>query len=202
MISIENDQTIKYYNIHASEYFDVTVGADMSDVYNRFLKYVKPGGTIVDIGSGSGRDTLYFKNSGYTVDAIDGSIELCRMASEYTGVSVKCCKIQDWSPQKAYDGIWANASLLHLHIDEFKRFLDQLVRENILNGYLYFSIKHEGNHVNKELEERYYLELDYQQIKEIIGQFNALNIVEYWETTDKINRRGIVWDNYIIQGGY
>lgn len=48
---------------------------------------------------------------------------MCRLASEYTGVEVRCEKIQDWLPQEKYDGIWANASLLHLPIEEIEEFI-------------------------------------------------------------------------------
>lgn len=43
----------------------------------------------MDFGCGSGRDTKYFLGNGYQVDATDGSEELCKIASNYTGISVK-----------------------------------------------------------------------------------------------------------------
>ena len=53
---IENDSTIEFYNQNAKQYFKNTVNADMSGSYNRFENYVVPGGRIVDLGSGSGRE--------------------------------------------------------------------------------------------------------------------------------------------------
>lgn len=60
----------------------------MSECYERFIKYLAPGDSIIDVGAGSGRDIRYFLNCGFDVDGIDASIELCKLASEYTGVSV------------------------------------------------------------------------------------------------------------------
>lgn len=37
---------------------------------------VKKGSNILDLGCGSGRDTKYFLEQGYDVEAIDGSAEL------------------------------------------------------------------------------------------------------------------------------
>ncbi len=92
--------TIDYYNQNAKYYFDKTVNVDMSKQYKLFLKYVKDNGKILDFGCGSGRDSLIFKNLGYQVFPIDGSIELCKLASEYTNLDVKC---MDFSELKEKD---------------------------------------------------------------------------------------------------
>ena len=42
-------------------------------------------------GCGSGRDIKYFLSQNFKVDEIDGSEELCRIASDYTGIKVKKC---------------------------------------------------------------------------------------------------------------
>ena len=73
----------------------VTVNVDMSECCERFLKYVVPGGRIIDIGAGSGRDINYFKDRGYVVEGIDASEEMCRLAADYSGAEVNCDSIQD-----------------------------------------------------------------------------------------------------------
>ena len=57
---MSEERTIQYYNENAEQYSHETVAADMAVTCDRFLKYVRPGGTIVDIGAGSGRDSIYF----------------------------------------------------------------------------------------------------------------------------------------------
>lgn len=56
---------------------------------NLFLGKLQEGAYILDFGCGSGRDTKYFLEQGYQVDAIGGSAELCKLASELTGIEVK-----------------------------------------------------------------------------------------------------------------
>lgn len=51
---------MSYYNDHAKEYIDNTLNCDMSHLYNDFIKYLKEHDKVLDIGFGSGRDSLYF----------------------------------------------------------------------------------------------------------------------------------------------
>ena len=51
---------LDYYDAHAKEYAALTVKADMSPAYNRFLAYLPAGAAILDAGCGSGRDSLCF----------------------------------------------------------------------------------------------------------------------------------------------
>ena len=56
-----------YYDAHAKEYAALTVRADMSQAYDRFLAYLPAGAGILDAGCGSGRDSLFFLKNGYEV---------------------------------------------------------------------------------------------------------------------------------------
>ena len=107
------NSTLDYYNSQASNFFDNTVGVDFSNIEDRFLKYVPEHGLILDFGCGSGRDTKYFLDRGFQVEAIDGSEELCKAASRYTGIAVKHSYFSDLDESERYDGIWACASILH-----------------------------------------------------------------------------------------
>ena len=81
--------TLDYYNKNAKKFISGTISVDFGIVQNRFLDKLHPGAEILDYGCGSGRDTKYFLEQGYKVTAIDGSQELCKLASEYTGIPVK-----------------------------------------------------------------------------------------------------------------
>ena len=105
--------TLDYYNKNAKKFISGTISVDFGIVQNRFLDKLHPGAEILDYGCGSGRDTKYFLEQGCKVTAIDGSQELCKLASEYTGIPVKHMLFQDLDEKEAYDGIWACSSILH-----------------------------------------------------------------------------------------
>ena len=106
--------TIDYYNRNVQDFVDRTVSVDFTRIQKVFLELLPRDARILDFGCGSGRDTKYFLDCGYQVDAMDGSIELCRAASEYTGVHVKQILFQELDEVEKYDGIWACASILHV----------------------------------------------------------------------------------------
>ena len=64
-------KTIDYYNKHAQEFIASTFEVDMESLYQPFLVFLPESAKILDVGCGTGRDTLAFKNKGYHVDAID-----------------------------------------------------------------------------------------------------------------------------------
>ena len=69
--------TLGYYDNHADEFYESTVNVEFTTMQERFLSKLKNGSYILDFGCGSGRDTKYFLEQGYNVEAIDGSAELC-----------------------------------------------------------------------------------------------------------------------------
>ena len=83
------DSTIDYYNLNAENFIENTQNVDMHLAQDKFLHLFNEGSAILDFGCGSGRDTKYFLDKGCRVTATDGSAELCRRASVFTGIEVQ-----------------------------------------------------------------------------------------------------------------
>lgn len=98
---------LTYYEKNAKEFARSTREVNFTEIQDRFLKYIHAYGSILDFGCGSRRDSLCFKQKGYSVTSIDGSKELCKLAAEYIGQPVHYIMFQDFSEVDAYDGIWA-----------------------------------------------------------------------------------------------
>ena len=88
--------TINYYNLNAKNFIENTQNADMHLTQEKFLQLLPESASILDFGCGSGRDTKYFLEKGYQVAATDGSAELCRLASSFTGIKVKEMLFQEF----------------------------------------------------------------------------------------------------------
>lgn len=191
------EKTIDFYNKNAVSYFNSTVEVDMSEAYNRFLKYVKPQGTIIDIGAGSGRDIKYFIKAGFEVYGIDASEELCRLSAEYTGAIIQCQTIQDWIPHMQYDGVWANASLIHLQRKEVEDFISRLLEVLSQEGVIYISLK-EGIAEGVDEKGRYFNGLTIKDIRILLSRGGNYSIVETWLSEDALLRSDVKWRNIVV----
>ena len=129
-------KTIDYYNKHTEEFTASTFEVDMESLYKPFLAELQEGAKILDVGCGSGRDTLAFKNKGYQVDAIDYSEELVKKATRLTGIPIKLQSFYEIDVDEAYDGIWAWASWLHCVRDRLAEVVGKLITALKPNGVL------------------------------------------------------------------
>ena len=107
------NNTISYYNTNTSSFIESTQSVQMTEAWSRFTTKIPKGSLILDFGCGSGRDTKYFLEHGFQVEAIDGSEELCKAASKYIGITVKNQLFTDLSEVQKYDAVWACSSILH-----------------------------------------------------------------------------------------
>ena len=135
-------KTLTYYNEKTDAFVFGTQAVDFHDTQDLFLSFLQQGSSILDFGCGSGRDTRYFLEKGYHVVATDGSEELCKVASAYTGVQVRKLLFQELQDENCYDGSWACSSILHAgrteQPDIFRRMILALKKQ----GYIYTSFKY------------------------------------------------------------
>ena len=132
------------------------------------------------------------------MDAIDGSEELCRLASGYTRVPVRQMLFQDLDCTDTYDGIWACASILHLPIQELADIFHKMITALHKEGILYVSFKL-GN-FRGERNGRYFTDFDESGFRKYAEQFPELTIRNLWITADvRSGREEEQWLNIILQ---
>lgn len=190
--------TLDYYNKHAYDFIANTVSADFYPIQDKFLSYLIPGAEILDFGCGSGRDTKYFTEHGYHVTAIDGSAELCRLASEYTGLTVNQMMFHELAEVNIYDAVWACSSILHLPYRELKQVLRKIEKALKPQGVLYTSFKYgtfEG-----ERNGRHFTDMTEESFGEMLQGIKNLAVEEQWITSDvRPGRSEEKWFNSILR---
>ena len=190
--------TIDHYNRNAQNFIDGTVSVDFTQIQNIFLELLPKDARILDFGCGSGRDTKYFLDRGYQVDAMDGSVELCRVASEYTGIHVKHMFFQELTEVEKYDGIWACASILHVKKAELPDIIRKMSLATKENGIIYVSFKY-GDYEG-ERNGRYFTDMTEISMKELLDDFPELEVEKQWITGDVRAGRGDErWLNMILR---
>ena len=190
--------TINYYNINADKFIENTLFVDFTQTQQRFLSRLKKGAFILDFGCGSGRDTRYFLEQGYQVEAIDGSEEMCRLAARYTGVGVRHMLFQELSEKENYDGIWACSSILHLPLQELAGVMSRMAVALKEKGIIYTSFKYGS--FSGQRNGRFFTDMTEDSFAEFMQKTEGLETEEQWITSDVRPERGEEkWLNLILR---
>ena len=190
--------TIEYYEQNAKSFIEGTQNVDFTEIQDAFLGLLPEKAVILDLGCGSGRDTKYFLEQGYSVDATDGSLELCKAASNYTGIKVKHMYFQELDECEKYDGIWACASVLHLKKQELPGIFRKMSTATKKNGIIYLSFKY-GNFEGVR-NGRYFTDMTEEGMSMLLADFLELKVEQQWITGDVRAGRGDErWVNMILR---
>ena len=189
--------TLDYYNKNSEEYFNSTLNVDMTNTYKAFLKLLSKGGKILDLGCGSGRDSMNFIKLGYEVTAVDGSKELAKRASVLLGKEVIVSTFEELELKEKFHGIWACASLLHIKREDLKTVLNNLYNNLDDNGVFYMSFKY-GEKEYVDDKNRYFNCFTDESIISFINENTKFNILDLYITEDKLGRvNEVKWVNLI-----
>lgn len=192
------DSTIDYYNLNAENFIENTQNVDMHQAQDRFLRLLDENVSILDFGCGSGRDTKYFLNKGCRVTATDGSAELCKQASAFTGIEVQEMLFGELDEIDIYDGIWACSSILHLPKNELLLVIRKMCNALKDTGVIYTSFKY-GDFEGVR-NGRYFTDFNEDSFKEFIAGIPELAIEDHWITGDVRPGRGDErWLNLILR---
>lgn len=189
------NQTISYYEENAVEFCKNTISADMSFCRDKFLQYLKDGAVILDVGCGSGRDSVAFKQLGYHVTAIDASPKICQEAEKVLEQKVICKTFEELDDENVYDGIWACASLLHVTKDKMGEVLHRLKRALKDGGIIYASFKY--GEEEKVVMGRLFSNYNEQSLRALLNE-NGFEVLEVFVTQDaRRNRHEEKWVNVV-----
>ena len=189
---------MSYYNKNAELFFDSTVDINMSDLQRKFI-YLLPRRTeILDVGCGSGRDTKYFLENGFSVVSIEPARELAELAEAYIKQEVVVMRVEDLPFEKRFSGIWACASLLHIHFSQINVVLRKLYKSLIDGGVLFISVKH-GN-FEGERSGRFFCDYTEEKFETTDYKEIGFDLVGYsYSTDEREGRENEKWLNIILE---
>jgi len=149
---------------------------------------------ILDVGCGSGRDSLYFIERGFTVISTDSSKAICKDTSKQTGLKVIHQKAQNIRAKETYDGIWCCASLLHIGKDEIPNTLLILTDALTDNGVLYISFKY-GTKERFDNKGRFFNDYTENLFKDELAKVDKLEIIDISKTSGELRGKQQKWLN-------
>jgi SAM-dependent methyltransferase len=134
--------TLEYYEQRAEEFRAATRDHDVSQNIATLLRHIEgaPPYTILDFGCGPGRDLQTITGLGHKAIGLEGAKAFAAMARADSG-----CEVwqQDFLkldlPPEHFDGVFANASLFHVPMQELPRVLRELQATLKPRGVLFSS---------------------------------------------------------------
>ncbi|WP_341788315.1 MULTISPECIES: class I SAM-dependent methyltransferase [unclassified Rickettsia] len=193
-------KNIQYYDNNAQSFYDKTINLDLSDSYKEFISYLPEKAHILDAGCGAGRDTKYFLSQNYQVTAFDGSSEMVKLASKATGIDILHLSFQDMDFENIFDGVLAQASLLHVPYSETKDIYKKIHRALKPDGIFYACYTHGDDLVQADDRDFYNMNEDI-----VKPYFDGLfDIIKMWTSEDgRISAsKDKLWFNFIVRKIY
>ena len=149
-----DDATLQFYRRNAEAYAKREITSRYARL-TKFLALLPPGAAILELGCGAGSDSAEMLARGYDVSPTDGSPELAEIASRRLGRPVGTLLFHDLDAVETYDGVWANACLLHVPRDQLADVLALIHRAIKPGGAFYASYK-TGEGDGRDTLDRYY----------------------------------------------
>ncbi|MDN3679237.1 class I SAM-dependent methyltransferase [Vibrio tapetis subsp. quintayensis] len=190
--------TSSYYNSNAQEFYAGTVDVNMASLYARFVPLLSTGAKVLDAGCGSGRDTKHFIDNGFITTGFDASPELVALASELVDQTIQCDTFLSFTTDmKAFDAIWACASLLHVPYNDLEKTFCHLSQFLKNDGIFYCSFKYGDSEL--ERHGRRFTDLNENSLSTLLSN-TPLSIAENWITGDlREGRESEKWLNVILK---
>jgi len=128
----------------------------------RYSCLLPPGGRVLDLGCGDGRNLFYFARKGFDVHGIDFSetavIKCCEQAvKEDLPVTVEAMDIRDFNfINETWDLIIVPMVLHAMKLSESMRILDEMKKSTKPNGFNYVSVIAVGDSTYYDRKKRYH----------------------------------------------
>ena len=134
-----------------------------------FLRRLRPGATILDLGCGVGDSAARMRDAGFDVSCMDASPDMAAMAEEQHGLDVDVASFDELAAETKYDGIWASFSLLHAPRAEMPENLARIYRALRPGGVFYMGLKM-GGHEARDAAGRFYAYFGEEELVAMLGK--------------------------------
>ena len=167
MAQMHDADTLAFYDREAAAYAARQRGAPVR--LQAFLEQLRPRARILELGCGGGQDAELMDAAGFDVTPTDGSAGLAAQAQARLGRPVRVMRFEELDEVGAYDGVWANACLLHVPEAGLADILGRIQRALKPGGRLYAGFKAGDGGAHDDLG-RYYNFPDETRLRAAYGQ--------------------------------
>ena len=166
---MSDERTIAVYDERAEDYEKANAKLYELKDLEAFAARLPAGARVLDLGCGPGFYAEKLAEWGFEADATDASAEMVGRAARRPGVTAWQARFDELDAEGAYDGVWANFSLLHLPKSEMPDVLARIRRAGKPDMALHVGLKM-GEGEGPDKIGRFYA---YYGEEELVGLLNA-----------------------------
>lgn len=174
-MSTKDTTTISFYAREAVNYTSRDQEPDIAHL-NDFLGHLKQGASILELGCGAGQDSQYMLDRGFDVTPTDGTPEIAAEAAKLLQRPVPVLLFEDIAAHQFYDGIWANACLLHVPRPALPAIIGKIHGALKSSGVFYASFK-AGNGQGRDKFDRLYNYPSAHWLREVYEHYDWQQII-------------------------
>ena len=186
-----------YYQKNYKEYHEKTFFVDPSSFLTPFAEKLKHGATILDIGCGSGRDLLWFRQRGFEVVGFERSPGLAGLARKNAGCEVIEGDFGTYDFSRlSVDAIMLVGAFVHLPHNKVPEVLNSINRALKDGGNILLSLKKGAGNTSDSHGRVFYLWND-GELRDLFEDLD-LDVIDYFQQSSTIGT-GEVWIGYVLE---
>lgn len=116
-------ETIDVYDARASEYAQMLNKQAPDAQLVAFMRMLPDGARVLDLGCGPATSSAHLRDAFFRPDPVDASAGMVMLANETYDINARVMTFDEIDMIDAYDGVWANFSLLHAARPDLPRHL-------------------------------------------------------------------------------
>lgn len=136
-----DDKTIAFYDSAAERYANLTQTGSAGPLLQAFMALLPSGADVLDLGCGPARASVHMRDAGHCPDPTDASQGMIDLANQAHDIGARLLTFDQVDMVDAYDGVWANFSLLHAPRADLPRIFRSLHRALRSGGVFHVAMK-------------------------------------------------------------
>ncbi len=186
-----------YYQQNYRKYHEKTFFVDPTSFLTPIAEKLRPGATILDIGCGSGRDLLCFKQRGFEVVGFERSPGLANLARKNVGCEVIEGDFETYDFSRlSVDAIILVGALVHLPHNKVPEVLNSINRALKDHGIIFLSLKKGAGNTSDSHGRVFYLWND-EELRDLFRDL-ALDVIDFFQQSSTIGTDE-VWIGYVLE---
>ncbi len=158
-------KTIAFYDTAAERYAKLTETGSPSEHLVAFMQMLPADAAVLDLGCGPARASVHMRSAGFRPDPVDASQGMIDLANGAHDICARLMTFDEIDMIDAYDGVWANFSLLHAARTDLPRILKAIATALKSKGAFHIGLK-TGTGEERDKIDRFYT---YVTIPELSG---------------------------------